>query len=306
MVPSGSWGSGDWLSSFGSNYTSPAEPYDPPAVAWTFSRVGFPMKILFLSSVFPNAIEESRGRFNDSLVRALAIGHQVEVVSPIPWVDLVKGRRLRIQVPMYRRIQDPAGFGIHYVPFLYTPKVLRRWYGEFYWSSIAGTIRSLIRTHRPELVIGYWAHPDGEGAVRIGRLVGVCSCVIIGGSDVLLVNHNPGRRGRVQEVLKLTDAVITVNDDLKRAVMRLGIPGDRVHVWRQGIDVGRFHSGERRLAREQLGIPVQGSVLVWVGRMVPVKGLDILLESCACCATVASSFISTLWVTARCAGSWSP
>ena len=86
------------------------------------------MKILFLSSVFPNAIEPSRGCFNDSLVRALAIEHQVEVISPIPWVDLLKGHRRRLRVPMYQRIADPAGFGIHYVPFLYPPKILRSWY----------------------------------------------------------------------------------------------------------------------------------------------------------------------------------
>ena len=235
------------------------------------------MKILFLSTVFPNAIEPSRGCFNDSLVRALAIKHQVEVVSPIPWVDLVRGYRRGLRVPMYQRIADPAGFGIHYVPFLYPPKILRSKYCTFYWSSIAGTVQSLIRTHRPELIISYWAHPDGEAAVRIGRLVGAPSCVIIGGSDVLLMTRKPSRRRRVQAVLQATDAVITVNDDLKEAVVRLGIRADKVHVWRQGIDVGRFQPGDRHLARQQLGIPVSGRVIVWVGRMVPVKGLDILL-----------------------------
>ena len=150
----------------------------------------------------------------------------------------------------------------------------------FYWSSIAGTVQSLIRTHRPELIIGYWAHPDGEAAVRIGRLVGAPSCVIIGGSDVLLVTRKPSRRRRVQAVLQATDAVITVNDDLKEAVMRLGIRADKVHVWHQGIDVSRFRPGDRFLARQKLSIPVSARVIVWVGRMVSVKGLDILLRAC--------------------------
>jgi len=238
------------------------------------------MNILFLSSVFPNPLNASNGCFNDSLVRALAIGHQVEVVSPIPWVDLLKGYRRGFRVPTYQRLADPAGFGIHYVPFLYTPKILRSRYGEFYWSSIAGTVQSLIRTHRPEVVIGYWAHPDGEAAVRIGRLVGAPSCVIIGGSDVLLLARKPSRRRRLQAVLEATDAVITVNDDLKGAVVRLGIRADKVHVWHQGIDVSRFRPGDRFLARQKLGIPVSARVIVWVGRMVPVKGLDILLRAC--------------------------
>ena len=107
------------------------------------------------------------GAFNDSLVRALAIDHRVDVVSPIPWVDLVKGHRRGVRFDMCKRLDDPAGFGIHYVPFLYTPKILRRWYGECYWASVAGTVRSLIKTTCPELVIGYWAYPDGAAAVRI-------------------------------------------------------------------------------------------------------------------------------------------
>jgi teichuronic acid biosynthesis glycosyltransferase TuaC len=239
------------------------------------------MKILFLSTVFPNGRNASRGCFNDSLVRALAIGNRVEVISPIPWIDLVKGYRPGIRVPLYQRIADPAGFGIHYVPFLYTPKALRSWYGNFYWSSIAGTVRSLIRTHCPELIIGYWAHPDGEAAVRIGRLVGAPSCVIIGGSDVLLMTRKPSLRRRIQNVLEATDAVITVNDDLKNVVVKLGVRADKVHIWRQGIDIARFQPGDRRLARQQLGIPVRGRMIVWVGRMDPVKGLDVLVESCA-------------------------
>ena len=239
------------------------------------------MNILFLSSVFPNAVDSSRGRFNDSLVRALAIHHHVDVVSPIPWVDLVKGHRRGVRVAIYKRLDDPAGFGIHYVPFFYTPKVLRRWYGEFYWASIAGTARSLIRTHRAELIIGYWAYPDGEAAVRIGRLSRAPSCVIIGGSDVLLMTRQRSKQRRVQEVLKATDAVITVNDDLQDAVVRLGIRADKVHVWRQGIDCGRFRPGSRLLARQRVGIPARESALLWVGRMHPVKGLDVLLESLA-------------------------
>jgi teichuronic acid biosynthesis glycosyltransferase TuaC len=239
------------------------------------------MNIVFLSSVFPNAVDEARGRFNDSLVRALAINHQVDVVSPIPWVDLVKGYRRGIRVAMYTRLDDPAGFGIHYVPFFYTPKILRRWYGDFYWASTAVTARSLIRSQRAALIISYWAYPDGAAGVRLGRLSRAPSCVIIGGSDVLLMTRRRSQRRRVQAVLEATDAVITVNEHLKDAVVRMGVRATKVHVWRQGIDRGRFQPGSRLLARQTLGIPGRDQAIVWVGRMVPVKGLDILLDSLA-------------------------
>ena len=50
------------------------------------------MMILFVSTVFPNATYPSRVCFNDSLVRPLVIGPQVEIVSPILQVDLLNQR----------------------------------------------------------------------------------------------------------------------------------------------------------------------------------------------------------------------
>ncbi len=80
------------------------------------------MKLLFVSSNFPNAVNATLGCFNEALVRALARSHDVDVVCPIAWTSLLKGRRHGVRVPLYRRMTDPAGFGVHYVPFFYTPK----------------------------------------------------------------------------------------------------------------------------------------------------------------------------------------
>ena len=239
------------------------------------------MNILFLSSVFPNEIVPTRGCFNESLVRALATNHRVDVLSPIPWVDLFNAYRQGLSVPLKRRTCTTEGFEVNYVTFLYSPKVFRRWYGNFYWMSISRTIRSVVRRRTPDLIISYWAHPDGEAGVRISRMVGATSCVIIGGSDVLLMTKKPSRRRRVVAVLEATDVVITVNDHLKRVVERLGIDPDKVKVWHQGVDVAQFGPGDSHRSRNRLGISATRGILVWVGHMVPVKGLDILLESCA-------------------------
>src|SRR5208337_4633197 len=120
--------------------------------------------------------------------------------------------------------------------------------------SISRTIRSVVRRRTPDLIISYWAHPDGEAGVRISRMVGATSCVIIGGSDVLLMTKKPSRRRRVVAVLEATDVVITVNDHLKRVVERLGIDPDKVKVWHQGVDVAQFGPGDSHRSRNRLGI----------------------------------------------------
>src|SRR5206468_1359244 len=54
---------------------------------------------------------------------------------------------------------------------------------------------------------------------------------------------------------------------------------DRVAVIPCGVDLDRFRPGDREQARAALGL--RGDVLLFVGRMDPIKGLDVLLRAIA-------------------------
>src|ERR1700730_9287143 len=128
------------------------------------------MKLLLLTNVFPNPPQPTKGGFNLELARALARSHDVRVVSPLAWVDEWRARRHNTPPP-----QDgpatPDGLEVHYPRYYYPPKLFRRLYGWFLWQSVRGTVRRLLRSNTPEVVLGYWAHPDGEVAVRIARMI---------------------------------------------------------------------------------------------------------------------------------------
>jgi glycosyltransferase involved in cell wall biosynthesis len=158
---------------------------------------------------------------------------------------------------------------------------MRSAYGWFYWRSIRSAVRGAVVELKPEAVLAYWVHPDGEAAIRAAKLAGVRSAVIAGGSDVLLITNDVSRRRRVLDVLENIDSVITVNQDLKTRVRDMGIPADKIHVWGQGVDEAIFYPGDRLAARRKLGIGEQGPVLLWIGRLVPVKGVEVLLEGAA-------------------------
>jgi glycosyltransferase involved in cell wall biosynthesis len=64
-------------------------------------------------------------------------------------------------------------------------------------------------------------------------------------------------------------------------VIELGIDADKVHVWQQGVDEAVFSPGDQAEARNRLGIKQGPPVLLWVGHMVPVKGLEVMLEACS-------------------------
>ncbi|NOX52882.1 MAG: glycosyltransferase family 4 protein, partial [Planctomycetes bacterium] len=103
--------------------------------------------------------------------------------------------------------------------------------------------------------------------------------VIAGGSDVLILTRTAARRARVLNVLRESEAVVTVSEGLRQRVLALGASPERVHTIYQGIDASVFHPGDRRDARQQLGLSDHYRVLVWVGRMVPVKGLEVLIDA---------------------------
>src|SRR5262245_5538235 len=51
-----------------------------------------PLKLWFISNVFPSPFQPTRGPFNMELVRALARQHRVQVIAPVAWVDEVRAR----------------------------------------------------------------------------------------------------------------------------------------------------------------------------------------------------------------------
>ena len=128
--------------------------------------------------------------------------------------------------------------------------------------------------------MGYWTHPDGTTALAAARELGVPGVVLAGGSDVLLLTAEPRRRAVIVDTLQRADQVLTVGANLRRKVIELGVPAERVAVFRHGVDRSRFHPGDRYLARRQLqasrSIEPSSS---GSGHMVPVKGLDVLLEA---------------------------
>lgn len=234
------------------------------------------MKTLFISNVFPSPVQQVKGLFNYEMLRALSQLDPVKVIAPISWFDCL---RALPRGGWPAKCLARERLEIHHPTFYYPPKALRSQYGWFYWQSIRRTVRSVLESFRPDAVLGYWAHPDGEAAVRAARLAGVPAVVMVGGSDVLLLTRDSGRRRRIVQVLQAADLVIAVSDDIREKLQDFGIDRSKVHIVPRGVDASHFSPGCRREARQQLGIPAAGQMLLWVGRLVPVKGLDVLLHA---------------------------
>lgn len=238
------------------------------------------MNILLITTVFPSPLTPNKGAFNDEMVRALASEHRVKVIAPVSWT-LARDPQLR-RAALDRRSEH--GAEIYHPWYFYTPKMLRGWYAAFLWQSIRQSVTRALSGFAPDVIVGYWAFPDGAVAVRLARRLRVPSVVAVGGTDVLVLGRDRARRVATTRALDRADAVVTFSRDLKRALTTWGIDPGRVSVIYRGVDGTRFAPGDRAAARARLGLPAGRRELLWVGHMVPVKSIDVLLDGCAAAA----------------------
>lgn len=238
------------------------------------------MRVLFFSYAYPNAAQPQLGTFNRSLLAALARRHDVRVVSPISFVEAGKFR-LCGQHAFDQTFQALPGVCADYVTFYYPPKFCRERFDEFLWWSARSRLTRILQDFQPDVILSYWAHPDGAVAVRAGKERRIPVATMIGGSDVLLLARSGKRRDVILRTLHQADAVVAVSRHIAETLHADGLPASQLHVVRRGVDRELFHPGDRSEARRALGLPLRRFTLAAVGRCVPVKGQAHLIAACA-------------------------
>jgi D-inositol-3-phosphate glycosyltransferase len=82
-------------------------------------------------------------------------------------------------------------------------------------------------------------------------------------------------------VLDSADAVVVATEQEREDLVRLyGASPHKIRVIEEGVDLELFHPGDKREARRALGVEDE-NVVLYVGRIQPLKGLDILLRAMA-------------------------
>jgi D-inositol-3-phosphate glycosyltransferase len=97
------------------------------------------------------------------------------------------------------------------------------------------------------------------------------------------VGDDPETRARVEgEIVSCADLMIAATEDERQQLVTLyGAERDRIEVVPPGVDHQVFVPGDRRLARQSLGLDPAGRVLLYVGRIQPLKGADLAVRALA-------------------------
>jgi glycosyltransferase involved in cell wall biosynthesis len=239
------------------------------------------MRILAITNLYPNPLQPHRATFNRHQFRLLNDLHPIRVIAPIAWTD--EWRALRSggePLPSSRQV-ILDGLTVEHPRYLFPPKIGRRWYGHCYEWSVRRTVRRIAEQFQPDLLFAPWAYPDGWSVVRMGRELKLPVVVRVHGSDIKLLDQFPARKRLTSEAVTQADGVVAVSQDLAVELERLGADPKTIQVMYDGVDGSQFFPGSQQDARLQLKLPLDRRIVLFVGNLVPVKGVDVLLRAMA-------------------------
>lgn len=223
------------------------------------------MKILSFSYCFPNQANPTWGMFVYQRLAALARLEELRVCSPVPWFPGLAGEG------GHPRAQPWQELAVYRPRFFYIPRFFKNADARLYALGLKPWLTNLLRDWRPDVLDAHFVWPDGVGVALLARELGIPYVITLRGKiyECLKV---PSQTRQCAEALQGAAAVISVSSKMADEAHKLGVPRERLHVISNGVDREHFQPRDRRECRRQLGLPVDGRLLVTVAHLGKRKG----------------------------------
>lgn len=234
------------------------------------------MKVLSFSYCFPNSADPTWGVFVLQRLAALAKLAEVQVVSPRPVFPVWSALR----GPSLPEVDEMAGLTIYRPRFFYVPGLLKTMDARFYNWGLMRWVEDLVRREKPDVLDSHFIWPDGVGVYRMARRLGVPFTITMRGKIYPCLD-SPSMTRQCAEALQHASAVISVDTPMAEIAVRLGAARERVHVIRNGVDKDFFRLRPKAQARRELGLPVDGQLIVAVAHLKRTKGHGETIQALA-------------------------
>ena len=240
------------------------------------------MKILVLSSLYPNAVQRRHGIFIEHRVAHLvAPGDEVRVVAPIPWFP--SSHRAFGRYGDFARAPHEAvrrGVVVTHPRYPVIPKVGMRAAPWLMAAALYPHIARLRRSFDFDVIDSYYLYPDGVAAGLLARRFDRPYLMSALGTDVSLIPQHRAERRMILGAVERAAAVTTVCGALRDELLDLGAAPDKVTVVEHGVDLELFRPPADRVAlRRSFGL--DGPTILSVGHLIDRKGHDLAIRAVA-------------------------
>lgn len=232
------------------------------------------MKILVLSSIFPNALKKHEGMFVFREIKELAKRGPVQVLAPIYGVPFLSAPR----IPKRETWEGIEVFRPR-VPVI--PFITRYLNGLACFISVRGLVSRIRHSFAFDVIYAHFIYPDGFAGVLLGKAFKVPVVLCARGSDIRKVGGSPLRRAMTRWALKEADKVLCVSKDLEGKILELAsLPEKDVVVNYNGVDLRENGvSFDRKKFFERYGLVPGRPLLLSVGHFIPLKNHLLLIEA---------------------------
>ena len=241
------------------------------------------VRVLSLSTLFPNPVRPAFGGFVGNQMAALARRDDVDLtmLAPIgvpPWP-------LSLRAPYATLAKVPtssstAGAVALHPRFRLLPLVG----GDSNPQRLARAVLPLVRRLHAEcpfdVVDAQFFFPDGPAAAIIAREINVPLTIKARGSDIHRWGARPRALAQIRAAGMQAAQLLAVSAALKQDMVALGLPEERIAVHYTGLDHTRFTPTPRAVARETLGLS-EGYFLLATGALIPIKGQTLAIQALA-------------------------
>lgn len=239
------------------------------------------MKIGLLTTSFPRFEGDCSGAFVLTLARSwVEQGHEVRVLAPEP--------RRRQSVPQW------PGIDVRWVAYARPRALQRTFYGSgapdslqthrARWLGAASFTAALMVAARDldacDALVSHWCVPNGWIASTSAE--GRPHLSICHATDVRWLARLPGARAIARQIARGATSMWFLTETLRDrflAIAELESDSKATHVGPMPIDVPPALADDRKRWRHELHI--EGFTLLFLGRLVPTKGVDRLIRAVA-------------------------
>ena len=237
------------------------------------------MKILTLTTLFPNLLQPTLGIFVKRRIKAMSELAEVKVVAPVPWVPTFVNHgkyRLYSQIPLK---EQEGKLEVFHPRYLITPKIGRSLYGLMYYFSIKKFIHGIKKRYDFDILDIHWVYPDGFAGILLAKYLKKSVVISARGTDINLYPKYLLRKRLIIYALKKADRIISVCEALKKRIVELGIDESKVIVIPNGVDTKLFYHLDNLSVRKKLNLPKDKKIILSIGHLIEGKGLHYLIEA---------------------------
>lgn len=247
------------------------------------------MKILTISSLYPNNKDPKHGIFVETRLRHLRKDYpdvSAVVIAPVPWFPFAaKGFGEYSKFAGVVDVETREGVQVYHPKYLVIPKLGMHLTSWFMARSIRKCLKQLLAQGQTfDLIDGHYFYPDGVAIATVAAEFAIPFTCTARGTDINLIPVYPVARRRIIEVFAKAGHLMAVCKALAEEMIALGAPKQKVTVLRNGVDLELFKASDeakKQQLRSTLPLPVSGPLLLSVGWLIERKGHYLVIAALA-------------------------